>query len=128
VTEQSSVIDVDPDAYQLRPYEWFSSQVAPVRPSVLQGKSKKAAYDAQGAVTQAQYHFLWPNFTININPGHPNLSIDVWLPDGPERTRGFSEHACPPDRGPSRGMRYRWPGPRYQVNLVAATESWIRDI
>jgi choline monooxygenase len=93
----SSVVDVDEDAYQLRPYEWFSSQVAPVRPSVLQGKGKKTAYDTLGAVTQAQYHLLWPNFTININPGHPNLSIDVWLPDGPERTCGFSEQYFGPD-------------------------------
>lgn len=29
--------------------------------------------------------------TININPGFPNLSIDVWIPDGPNATRGFSE-------------------------------------
>ena len=88
----SAVIDVDPDMYSLQPYEWFCSQVGPVRSAVLAGKSKKIAYDARGAVTQAQYHFVWPNFTININPGHPNLSVDVWIPDGPGRTRGFSEH------------------------------------
>src|SRR5262249_27439912 len=86
---------VDPDIYSLRAYEWFSSQVAPVRSEVLEGK--KAAYDPRGTVTQAQYHFLWPNFTLNINPGHPNLSLDVWLPDGPERTRGFSEQCFGPD-------------------------------
>ena len=89
----SAVVDVDPDAYSLQPHDWFLSQVAPVRSAVLEGTSKKElAYDARGAVTQSQYHFLWPNFTININPGHPNLSVDVWVPDGPGRTRGFSEH------------------------------------
>jgi choline monooxygenase len=93
----STVVDVDPDAYQLQPFEWFSSQVAPVRAGALEGTGKKAAYDARGAVTQAQYHFLWPNFTLNVNPGHPNLSVDVWLPDGPERTRGFSERYFGPD-------------------------------
>ncbi len=78
---------------RLQPHDWFLSQVAPVRSAVLEGTSKKElAYDARGAVTQSQYHFLWPNFTININPGHPNLSVDVWVPDGPGRTRGFSEH------------------------------------
>lgn len=30
------------------------------------------------------------NFTMSINPGFPNFSVDVWVPDGPERTRGFS--------------------------------------
>jgi choline monooxygenase len=68
-----------------------------VRHSALQGGGKTLAYDPAGAVTQAQYHFLWPNFTLSINPGHPNLSLDVWIPDGPHRTRGFSEHFFGPD-------------------------------
>lgn len=93
----SAVIDVDPDTYLLRAYEWFLSQVAPVRPSVLEGKGKKPTYDARGAVTQAQYHLLWPNFTLNLNPGYPNLSLDVWLPSGPGQTRGFSEQYFGPD-------------------------------
>ncbi len=87
----SAIVDVDEEAYSLRAYRWFSSQVAPVRRSALEGQGRKAVYDAHGAVTQAQYHFLWPSFTISINPGQPNLSIDVWLPDGPERTRGFTD-------------------------------------
>jgi hypothetical protein len=28
---------------------------------------------------------------VSLNPGYPNLSVDVWMPDGPERTHGFSE-------------------------------------
>lgn len=89
----SAVIDVDPDSYSLQPHDWFCSQVGSVRSAVLEGTSKKKLdYDARGEVTQSQYHFLWPNFTISINPGHPNLSIDVWSPDGPGRTRGISEH------------------------------------
>jgi choline monooxygenase len=88
----SAVVDVDEDAYRLRGYRWFSSQVAPVRPSALEGRGRKPAYAVRGAVTEAQYHYVWPNLTISINPGPPNLSLDVWLPDAPERTRGFSEH------------------------------------
>ena len=42
-------------------------------------------------MAQSQYHFLWPNMTININLGFPNLSIDVWILDGPNATKGFSE-------------------------------------
>ena len=87
----SAIVDVDEEAYSLRSYKWFSSQVAPVRSSALESRGRKAVYDAHGAVTQAQYHFVWPSFTISINPGQPNLSVDVWLPDGPERTRGFTE-------------------------------------
>jgi len=88
----STVVDVDEDAYALDAHGWFSSQVAPVRRSALEGGGRRPAYDVRGAVTQAQYHYLWPNLTLSINPGHPNLSLDVWMPDGPERTRGFSEH------------------------------------
>src|SRR5262245_37818569 len=88
----STVVDVDEDTYALEAHGWFSSQVAPVRRSALEGRGRKPAYDVRGAITQAQYHHLWPNLTLSINPGHPNLSIDVWMPAGPERTRGFSEH------------------------------------
>ena len=87
----NAAIDVRPDAYTLTAHGWFSSQAGQVRPSALQGKSKIKLYDVAGDVAQSQYHFLWPNLTININPGFPNLSIDVWTSDGPNATRGFSE-------------------------------------
>jgi phenylpropionate dioxygenase-like ring-hydroxylating dioxygenase large terminal subunit len=87
----NAAIDVRPDAYTLIAHGWFSSQSGQVRPSALQGKSKIKLYDVAGDVAQSQYHFLWPNVTININPGFPNLSIDVWTPDGPNATKGFSE-------------------------------------
>ena len=87
----SAAIDVDQNSYKLTPHDWFSSQVGFVRESALEGKSKVKIYDATGSVKQAQYHLLWPNFTININPGFPNLSIDVWLPNGPNGAKGISE-------------------------------------
>ena len=88
----SAIIDVDPDTYSLQPHDWFLSQIGPVRQAALDGTTKKEiAYDPHGPLAQSQYHFLWPNITISINPGLPNLSIEVWNPDGPGRTRGFSE-------------------------------------
>src|SRR5581483_7193916 len=87
----SSAIDVRPEEYHLTAYNWFASQVGHVRQSALDGKAGIKTYDAKGDVAQAQYHLLWPNITININPGFPNLSIDVWVPDGPNKTKGFSE-------------------------------------
>jgi choline monooxygenase len=93
----SAVIDVDQDAYLLKAYRRHLSQSAPVRAAAIEGTGKPTAYDARGAVTQAQYHLLWPNFTININPGQPNLSLDVWLPDGPGWTHGFSEYYFGPE-------------------------------
>jgi choline monooxygenase len=87
----SAAIDVRPDVYTLASHGWFSSQAGRVRPAALEGKAKMELYDVRGEVAESQYHFLWPNLTININPGFPNLSVDVWLPDGPNATRGFSE-------------------------------------
>lgn len=87
----SAAIDVSPENYALTAHGWFMSQVGHVRGSALGGKSAVKIYDARGEVSQAQYHVLWPNFTININPGFANLSVDVWIPDGPNRTKGFSE-------------------------------------
>ena len=92
----SAAIDVKPENYNLAVHGWFSSQVGMVRQSALEGKSQVKIYDAKGEVAQAQYHLLFPNMTVNINPGFPNLSIDVWWPNGPNGTKGFSEQYFAP--------------------------------
>ena len=92
----SAAIDVRPQNYHLGIHGWFCSQVGHVRQSALEGKSRVKIYDARGEVAQAQYHLLFPNITISINPGFPNLSIDVWTPNGPGGTTGFSEQYFAP--------------------------------
>ena len=74
-----------PENYDLTAHGWFSSQVGHVRPSALEGRSRVEIYDVAGEVAQSQYHLLWPNTTISINPGFPNLSLDVWSRPGPTR-------------------------------------------
>jgi choline monooxygenase len=93
----SAMIDVRPENYDLRAHGWFMSQTGYVRSSALDGRSAVKTYDARGDVAQSQYHLLWPNMTISINPGFPNLSIDIWMPDGPNTTKGFSEQYFAPD-------------------------------
>ncbi len=112
----SAAINVDQDSYKLTSYEWFSSQVGHVRQSALEGKSKIKIYDAGGEVRQAQYHLLWPNMTININPGFPNLSIDVWMPDGPNQTKGFSEQYFAP------GVDKKWAEELIAFNVEVGEE------
>ena len=85
----SAAIDVLPENYNLGVHGWFCSQVGHVRQSALEGKSQVKIYDARGEVAQAQYHLLFPNMTININPGFPNLSIDVWTAERAERDEGL---------------------------------------
>jgi len=87
----SAAIDVLPGNYHVAVHGWFMTQLGHVRKSALEGKARVKIYNARGAVEQAQYHLLFPNMTININPGFPNLSIDVWKPDGANATKGFSE-------------------------------------
>lgn len=115
----SAAINVDQDSYKLTPHEWFSSQVGHVRQSAIEGKTRIKIYDAAGTVAQAQYHLLYPNTTININPGFPNLSIDVWTPNGPNKTRGFSEQYFAP------GVDKKWAEDLIHFNTEVGEEDDI---
>ena len=79
----SAAVDVSPDAYRLESSGLTSSQLGPLREN---GDS----FLAGGEIPRSQFHFLWPNFGINIFPGRPNLSCGPIVPAGPERT-----HALP---------------------------------
>jgi choline monooxygenase len=91
----SKVIDVDPDAYELRAGGLVLSQFGPLRESAI--AAGKAPYNPQGPVGQGQYHVLFPGTTINIEPGVPNLSVDSWRPASPELTAGFTDSYFAPD-------------------------------
>ena len=47
---------------------------------------------ANGAVTQAQYHFVWPNTTVNVEAGPMNMSVDITRPESAERTVGLTDY------------------------------------
>jgi choline monooxygenase len=95
----ASVIDVDPDAYLLTAGRWTSTQLGPPRDG---NGGRPPAYDTTGPVRQAQYHFVWPATTVNVELGGANLSIDLSVPDGPDRTRGFTEYLFGPEVDPER--------------------------
>ena len=96
----SKVVDVSVDAYVLEQSATFSTQYGPVR------ESWKGDFDPRGPVERGQVHFLWPNLTINIMPGHPNLSIGPVVPAGPEQTTRLLDYFVGPD----------------------VDEAWIRDM
>ena len=87
----SKVVDVSVDAYELVESRWFSSQYGPVR------AEPRGTFDPRGPIGRGQFHFLWPNLTINVMPGQPNLSIGPVLPAGPERTERFLDYFVAPD-------------------------------
>ncbi len=82
----SKVVDVSVDAYVLEQSGTFSTQYGPVR------EAWKGDFDPRGPIARGQFHFLWPNLTLNIMPGQPNLSIGPIVPTGPERTARFLDY------------------------------------
>jgi phenylpropionate dioxygenase-like ring-hydroxylating dioxygenase large terminal subunit len=86
----SRVVDVSVDAYELEESRLFSTQYGPVR------ETWKGDFDPRGPVERGQFHFLWPNLTINIMPGQPNLSIGPIVPTGAETTARFLDYFVGP--------------------------------
>ena len=80
------VLDVAPEAYGLDESRWFSTQIGPVRPDASGG------YDPHGEIPRGQFHFLFPNLTINIAPGRANLSLGPVVPEGTGRTTRFLDY------------------------------------
>ena len=90
----SAVLDVRPGAYREEVSGLYSSQFGPVRDGAA---GPGAPFDPSGEVPHGQFHFLFPNLTINIAPGRPNLSLGSVLPDGPESTTRFLDYFFAPD-------------------------------
>jgi choline monooxygenase len=85
----AAAVDVSPDAYRLEAHGLVSSQFGPLREN---GDS----FLASGELPRSQFHFLWPNFGINVFPGRPNLSCGSILPLAPERTFRFLDYFFAP--------------------------------
>jgi choline monooxygenase len=117
----SKVIDVDPDSYELLVEPTYSSQVGPVRPSALLGNGK-APYDPRGEIAQSHYHFIWPNTTINIDPGPQNVSIERWLPAGPHKTAEVTDYWFGADVSEERAQELIAFGTQVAIEDVALCE------
>ena len=87
----AEVIDVSAESYALDAAGRLSSQYGPVRES---GRGKM---DVAGELPRSQFHFLWPNLTVNIFPGRPNVSIGPVTPVTPERTHRVLDYFFGPD-------------------------------
>ncbi|MEJ7568189.1 MAG: aromatic ring-hydroxylating dioxygenase subunit alpha [Gaiellaceae bacterium] len=91
----SKVVDVSADAYVLEESRWFSTQLGPVRAG--SGRATWSGdFDPRGPVERGQFHFVWPNLTINVMPGQPNLSIGPVLPTGAETTERYLDYFVGP--------------------------------
>ena len=91
----SKVVDVSEDAYRLEENGLVFSQYGPVRTRA--GAGDAGGFDPSGAVERGQFHFLFPSTTINVMPGHPNVSIGPVVPTGAETTHRFLDYFFAPD-------------------------------
>jgi choline monooxygenase len=82
----SAVVDVTPDAYRLETHERSSSQFGPLRAG---GPATRSA------VTEGQFHWLWPVTKLYVMPGPQNLAAGPLTPLGPERSAGFLDYFFP---------------------------------
>src|SRR5262249_7594468 len=81
----SRLIDVDPDSYRLTTGRWTSSQYGPVQT----GNGRELPYEPLGEIRASQFHYVWPNWTLNTFPGPAHVRVLVFHPLDPERTATF---------------------------------------
>ena len=84
----SALIDVREETYRLE----TSSALVSTQVGALRGVAAAGA-----EVQRGQFHFVWPNLTVNIAPGRANLSLGPVLPEGPEETSRFLDYFFAPD-------------------------------
>ena len=80
----SRLVDVDPDSYRLTTSRWYSSQYGPVPEN-----AKHLPYQPNGEINASQFHFVFPNWTLNTLPGPPHVRLLVFNPVDAERTSTF---------------------------------------
>jgi phenylpropionate dioxygenase-like ring-hydroxylating dioxygenase large terminal subunit len=88
----SAAVDVSADAYQLQADGLTSSQFGELR-------HRHGSFLTDGEIPHSQFHFLWPNFGINIFPGRTNLSCGPIVPISPGRTARFLDYFFGPEVG-----------------------------
>jgi carnitine monooxygenase subunit len=79
----SRLIDVDPGAYTLSTARWTSSQYGPAQ------AGNDLPYDPGGDPPSSQFHYVWPNWTLNVLPGPPHVRVLVFQPLDAGRTASF---------------------------------------
>ena len=83
----SALVDVREHAYELVAADGgVLVQRGAVRPDWT------APFDPHGEVERGLFVFVWPNLTVNIVPGRPNVSLGPVLPDGPQGTSRFLDY------------------------------------
>jgi choline monooxygenase len=103
-------IDTGADAYLLETHPTFSSQRATPR------DGGGGVYDTSGEIERGQFHLLFPNTTLNVMPGRPNLSIGPVLPSAPEQTVRYLDYFFAP------GLDEAWRAEFMELDALVGAE------
>jgi choline monooxygenase len=76
---------IDTNEYTVAEYDWFSVQTGAMKARPQAGDNPEL-YALEGEVKAGFYAWLWPNFTLNVYPGHGNVSINHFIPSAVDRT------------------------------------------
>ena len=49
-------------------------------------------YRPNGAISQAQFHYLWPMFTLNVVPGPRNMAVLAFVPLDVDHTLTITDY------------------------------------
>jgi len=117
---------IDLSDYTVTEYEHFSTQGGPLKRAQQAGQ--EPLYDTSGEVRDGFYVLLWPNFTLNIYPGPGNVSLNLFLPLGPDRTRAIFEYCFVDEVGSEDEEEFVRFIEQVQVEDIALCESVQRGL
>ena len=84
--------EINYNEYTVEPYSNYVRQWTPIR-GPQPGDATPRRYEQSGAGLSADYFWAFPNWMLNCYPD--NVSLNIILPQGPERTLGIFEWYVP---------------------------------
>jgi choline monooxygenase len=84
--------ELDYNAYAVEPYRWHVRQWSPIRGAQAGDKTPRR-YQGASEDQTTDYFWIFPNWMLNCYPD--NVSLNIIVPLGPERTLGIFEWYLP---------------------------------
>jgi choline monooxygenase len=90
--------ELEYNSYAVEPHENYVRQHSAIRAAQVESKDGRRYRDS-GGDSSAEYYWIFPNWMINLYPD--NLSLNIVLPMGAERSLAVFEWYLPADRAQS---------------------------
>jgi choline monooxygenase len=76
---------IDLNEYTVTPHRYCSTQRGPLKSSA-KARADAACFLKEDGGQEGSYNYVWPNFMVNLYPGHGNASTNLIVPVAPDRT------------------------------------------